>query len=62
MKFDNTNALQRSPGPIESPRCVRCDTAMRHSCTEDIMTPAGTHRVYQCVKCRSTQSVVTADA
>jgi hypothetical protein len=41
------------------PQCVRCGSKMRLSCTEPD-TPGFVHHVYECIKCRSTQSFVTA--
>jgi hypothetical protein len=61
MTRTDTNVLQEPPGPVESPRCVNCHTAMRHSCTEDMET-GGERRTYECVKCTSTQSIETLAA
>jgi hypothetical protein len=59
MRHDNTNALPDVPGQADSPRCINCHTAMRHSCTEE-MDAGGERRTYECVKCTSTQSIETA--
>jgi hypothetical protein len=39
-------------------RCLRCNSEMRFSCTEPDK-PGFVHHVYECRKCRSTQSFVT---
>jgi transcription elongation factor Elf1 len=39
-------------------KCVRCGSEMRFSCTEPDKT-GFVHHVYECRKCRSTQSFVT---
>ncbi len=39
-------------------KCVRCDSEMHFSCTEPDK-PGFVHHVYECQKCRSTQSFVT---
>jgi len=62
MKFENTDAGLGSPGQIETPRCTRCDMAMRHSCTEEATSAGEEHRIYECVKCGHTQSVTTSAA
>jgi hypothetical protein len=42
------------------PRCVKCGSKMRFSCTEpEPDKPGFVHHVYECTKCRSTQSFVT---
>jgi hypothetical protein len=38
--------------------CVKCGSKMRFSCTEPDK-PGFVHHVYECTKCRSTQSFVT---
>ena len=40
------------------PRWVKCGAKMRFSCTEPDK-PGFVHHVYECTKCRSTQSFVT---
>ena len=45
---------------IETPRCVNCQAPMRHSCSEKEGSSFEC-RVYECVKCRSTQAFVTPD-
>jgi hypothetical protein len=40
------------------PQCVKCGSKMRLSCTEPDK-PGFVHRVYECTKCRITQSIVT---
>jgi hypothetical protein len=40
------------------PVCVKCVSKMRFSCTEHDK-PGFVHHVYECAKCRSTQSFVT---
>jgi ribosomal protein L44E len=40
------------------PQCVKCSSKMRFSCTEPDK-PGFVHLVYECTKCRSTQSFVT---
>jgi hypothetical protein len=40
------------------PVCVKCGAKMRFSCTEPDK-PGFVHHVYECTKCRSTQSFVT---
>lgn len=44
----------------EAPRCINCNFAMRFSCTE-VEKPGFIHNVFECPRCRSTQSFVTAD-
>jgi hypothetical protein len=47
------------PPPLtREPTCVKCGTKMRFSCTEE-EKPGFVHHVYECTKCRSTQSFVT---
>ena len=42
------------------PVCVRCGSKMRFSCIEpEPNKPGFVHQVYECIKCRSTQSFVT---
>jgi hypothetical protein len=42
------------------PVCVKCGSKMRFSCTEPEPDKLGfKHHVYECTKCRSTQSFVT---
>ena len=45
-------------GLDKGPKCVRCDSEMRFSCTEPDK-PGFVHHVYECRKCSSTQSFVT---
>jgi hypothetical protein len=40
------------------PLCVKCGSKMRFSCTEPDK-PGFVHHVYECTKCRSTQSFLT---
>jgi hypothetical protein len=48
------------PAPLaEEPNCQKCDGPMRFACTERDK-PGFVHDVYECRKCRSTQSFVTA--
>ena len=42
----------------KDPHCVKCGSKMRFSCTEPDK-PGFVHHVYECIKCRSTQSFVT---
>jgi hypothetical protein len=47
------------PTPLDKdPLCLRCGGTMRFSCTEE-EKPGFAHHVYECKKCRSTQSFVT---
>ena len=47
------------PEPLHAPPiCIKCDEKMWFSCTE-IEKPGFLHHVYECKKCRSTQSYVT---
>lgn len=42
------------------PKCVKCGTTMRFSCTEpEPKKPGFVHHVFECRMCRSTQSFVT---
>jgi transposase-like protein len=42
------------------PVCARCGSTMRFSCVEpEPNKPGFVHQVYECTKCRTTQSVVT---
>ncbi|MCU1273066.1 MAG: hypothetical protein JWO48_497 [Bryobacterales bacterium] len=42
------------------PVCVRCGFKMRFSCIEpEPNKPGFVHQVYECIKCRTTQSFVT---
>jgi hypothetical protein len=43
------------PTPSHEPNCIKCSEKMRFSCTE-IGKPGFAHHVYECTKCRSTQS------
>ena len=48
------------PEPLhDPPSCIKCGEGMCFSCTE-IEKPGFVHHVYECKKCRSTQSFVTA--
>jgi hypothetical protein len=48
-----------TPPPLDKePRCVKCGGKMRFSCVEE-EKPGFVHHVYECTKCRSTQSFVT---
>jgi hypothetical protein len=48
------------PAPLaKEPICQKCDGQMRFACTET-EKPGFVHHVYECRKCRSTQSFVTA--
>jgi hypothetical protein len=46
-------------GLDQEPLCVKCGSKMRFSCTEP-EKPGFVHHVYECTRCRSTQSFVTA--
>lgn len=46
--------------PRDLPNCIGCGEKMRLSCTE-IEKPGFVHYVYECKRCRSTQSLVTAE-
>jgi hypothetical protein len=50
-------AENQSEGLDKDPRCVKCGTKMRFSCTEPDK-PGFVRNVYECTKCRSTQSFV----
>jgi transcription elongation factor Elf1 len=52
MAKNQTKALDKKP------QCVKCGSKMRFSCTETDK-PGFVHHVYECTKCRSTQSFVT---
>jgi hypothetical protein len=43
-----------------NPRCIKCNAEMRFSCKE-IQTSGFVHDVFECPKCRSTQSYVTPE-
>ena len=58
MTRNDMTIPQESSDLIETPRCTKCHTAMRHSCTEE-MDSGGERRTYECVKCVSTQTVET---
>jgi hypothetical protein len=48
------------PEPLhDPPNCIKCGKKMSFSCTE-IEKPGFIHHVYECRKCRSTQSFVSA--
>jgi hypothetical protein len=47
------------PEPLrDPPNCIKCGEKMWFSCTE-LEKPGFVHHVYECKKCRSTQSFVT---
>jgi hypothetical protein len=47
------------PEPLrDPPKCIKCGEKMWFSCTE-LEKPGFVHHVYECKKCRSTQSFVT---
>jgi hypothetical protein len=47
-------------GLDKDPQCVKCGSKMRFSCAEpEPDKPGFVHHVYECVRCRSTQSFVT---
>jgi len=47
------------PTPLaKEPACLKCEGKMRFSCIEE-EKPGFVHHVYECTKCRSTQSFVT---
>ncbi len=49
-----------NPEPLhDPPKCIKCGEKMWFSCTE-IEEPGFVHHVYECKKCRSTESFVTA--
>ena len=45
-------------GLDKDPKCVKCGSKMRFSCTEPDK-PGFVHHIYECTKCGSTQSFVT---
>jgi hypothetical protein len=45
-------------GLDKDPKCVKCGSKMRFSCIEPDK-PGFVHHIYECTKCRSTQSFVT---
>ena len=48
------------PEPLDDPpNCIKCGETMWFSCTE-LEKPGFVHHVYECKKCWSTQSFVTA--
>jgi hypothetical protein len=50
----------QTKGLDKDPQCVKCGSKMRFSCTEpEPEKPGFVHDVYECIKCRSTQSFVT---
>ena len=51
--------MHKSKPLHDPPNCIKCGEKMRLSCTET-EKPGFVHRVYECKKCRSTQSFVTA--
>jgi hypothetical protein len=51
-------SISQPKGLDKDLRCVQCDSEMRFSCTEPDQ-PGFVHHVYECKKCRSTQSFVT---
>jgi hypothetical protein len=54
------NLGMSNPEPLrDPPKCIKCGEKLRFSCTE-IEKPGFVHHVYECKKCRSTQSFVTA--
>jgi hypothetical protein len=59
--FQNMDKLSMDkPEPLhDPPNCIKCGEKMRFSCTE-IEKSGFVHHVYECKKCRSTQSFVTA--
>jgi hypothetical protein len=52
-------SMDKSDPLRDSPNCIKCGEKMLFSCTE-IEKTGFVHRVYECKKCRSTQSFVTA--
>ena len=52
------NNAREIKGLDKDPKCVKCGSKMRFSCTE-LEKPGFAHHVYECIKCRSTQSFVT---
>jgi hypothetical protein len=50
----------KGKGLEKDPKCVKCGSKMRFSCTEpEPGQPGFVHHIYECTKCRSTQSFVT---
>jgi hypothetical protein len=50
----------KAKGLEKDPKCVKCGSKMRFSCTEpEPGQPGFVHHIYECTKCRSTQSFVT---
>lgn len=40
------------------PWCAKCGSELRLSCLEPVMNKPGlVHRIYECINCRSTQSL-----
>jgi hypothetical protein len=54
----HTMPENQTKGLDKDPQCVKCGSKMRFSCTE-LDKPGFVHHVYECIKCRSTQSFVT---
>jgi hypothetical protein len=53
---------EAEPPPLaKEPDCVKCGSKMRFSCIEE-EKPGFVHHVYECTKCRSTQSFVTPNS
>ena len=57
-KYGWTMPESQIKGLDKDPKCVKCGSKMRFSCTEP-EKPGFVHHVYECIKCRSTQSFVT---
>jgi hypothetical protein len=53
-----TGKVLGQPPLAKEPICVKCGGQMRFSCIEE-EKPGFLHHVYECTKCRSTQSFVT---
>ena len=51
-------AENQTEGLDKKPQCVKCGSKMRSSCTEPDK-PGFVHNIYECTKCRITQSFVT---
>ena len=51
--------MDKSDSFHDPPKCIKCGEKMLFSCTE-VEKTGFVHRVYECKKCRSTQSFVTA--
>jgi hypothetical protein len=50
----------KGKGLEKDPKCVKRGSKMRFSCTEpELGQPGFVHHIYECTKCRSTQSFVT---